>query len=181
MNFPDIETLKRQNKLLLQKLSTSAETNRNLRDLQREQQISKEGVGQKTEFLLKSDIIPIFPVFPVILRLIACRDTEFQDNEKGNLVFLGIKGKSLCLFCTEIGGTPTLQLKDVDIMTIYNENKADKDFLFYHSTEGSTCAFQSVSCPGWFIGTPATARQTVTLTQQRGETTSTNFYLESEV
>ncbi|KAK7831153.1 hypothetical protein U0070_020373 [Myodes glareolus] len=119
-------------------------------------------------------------VKPVILRMIACRDTEFQDNEKGNLVFLGIKGKSLCLFCAEIAGTPTLQLKDIDIMTIYKESKAQKDFLFYHSTEGSTSAFQSVSYPGWFIATPATARQTVTLTQQRGETTSTNFYLEAE-
>ena len=50
-------------------------------------------------------------MFPVILNLIACRNTEFQDKEKGNLVFLGIKDKELCLFCAEIGGTPTLQLK----------------------------------------------------------------------
>ncbi|XP_005346800.1 interleukin-36 beta [Microtus ochrogaster] len=119
-------------------------------------------------------------VKPVILNLIACRDQEFQDIEKGNLVFLGIKGEKLCLFCAEIGGTPTLELKDVSIMEIYKEGKAQKDFLFYHSTEGSTSAFQSVSYPGWFIATPAMARQTVTLTQQRGETTSTNFYLEAE-
>lgn len=65
-------------------------------------------------------------------------------------------------------------------MEIYKERKAEKDFLFYYSTEGSTSAFQSVSYPGWFIATPATARQTVTLTHQRGETTSTNFYLEPE-
>ncbi|XP_076425429.1 interleukin-36 beta isoform X3 [Peromyscus maniculatus bairdii] len=119
-------------------------------------------------------------VKPVILSLIACRDTEFQDNEKGNLVFLGIESKSLCLFCAEIGGTPTLQLKDVDIMDIYNENKAQKAFLFYHSTEGSTSTFQSVAYPGWFIATPSTARQAIILTQQRGEVNNTNFYLESE-
>lgn len=68
-------------------------------------------MGRKTEFLLEPNVVPILLVFLVILRLIACRDTEFQDNEKGNLVFLGIKGKSLCLFCAEIGGTPTLLLK----------------------------------------------------------------------
>lgn len=68
-------------------------------------------MGQKTEFLLEPDVVSILLVLTVILILIACRDPEFQDNEKGNLVFLGIKGKSLSLFCTEIGGTPTLQLK----------------------------------------------------------------------
>jgi hypothetical protein len=50
-------------------------------------------------------------MFLVTLDLIACRDTEFQDEAKGNLVFLGIKGKGLSLFCTEIQGQPTLQLK----------------------------------------------------------------------
>ncbi|XP_051022981.1 interleukin-36 beta [Acomys russatus] len=117
---------------------------------------------------------------PVILNLIACRDTELQDVEKGNLVFLGIKSKNLCLFCKEIDGKPTLQLKDVDIMDVYNESKAPKAFLFYHGTEGSTSVFQSVSYPGWFIATSPTARQTVTLTQKRGEVNNTNFYLEPE-
>ncbi|XP_052036985.1 interleukin-36 beta-like [Apodemus sylvaticus] len=119
-------------------------------------------------------------VKPVILSLIACRDTEFQDEEKGNLVFLGIKSRSLCLFCAEIEGKPTLQLKDVDIMNLYNEGKAQKAFLFYHGIEGSTSVFQSVFYPGWFIATSSTARQTVILTQQRGEDHNTNFYLESE-
>ncbi|CAH6788642.1 Il1f8 [Phodopus roborovskii] len=119
-------------------------------------------------------------VKPVILSLIACRDTEFQDPAKGNLVLLGIESKSLCLFCAEIQGTPTLQLKNVDIMNMYNENKVQKAFLFYHSKEGSTSAFQSVSYPGWFIATSSIARQTIILTQQRGEANNTNFYLEPE-
>ncbi|XP_028628659.1 interleukin-36 beta-like [Grammomys surdaster] len=118
-------------------------------------------------------------VKPVILTLIACRDTEFQDEEKGNLVFLGIKSRSLCLFCSEIEGKPTLQLKDADIMNLYNDKKAQKAFFFYHGTEGSTSVFQSVFYPGWFIATSSTARQTIILTQQRGEA-NTNFYLESE-
>ncbi|XP_052036987.1 interleukin-36 beta-like [Apodemus sylvaticus] len=119
-------------------------------------------------------------VKPVILNLIACRDTEFQDEEKGNLVFLGINSRSLCLFCAEIEGKPTLQLKDVGIMNLYNEGKAQKAFLFYHGIEGSTSVFQSVFYPGWFIATSSTARQTVILTQQRGEDHNTNFYLEPE-
>ncbi|XP_029412535.1 interleukin-36 beta [Nannospalax galili] len=119
-------------------------------------------------------------VKPVILNVIACRDTEFQDEEKGNLVFLGIKGKNLCLFCTEIEGQPTLQLKEADIMDMYKDSKAQKDFLFFHSMEGSTSAFQSVSYPGWFIASSSTARQPIILTQQRGEANNTNFYLHPE-
>ncbi|XP_076793601.1 interleukin-36 beta-like [Arvicanthis niloticus] len=119
-------------------------------------------------------------VEPVILSLIACRDTEFQDEEKGNLVFLGIENRSLCLFCAEIEGKPTLQLKDVDIMNLYNDEKAQKAFLFYHGTDGSTSVFQSVFYPGWFIATSPTKRHKIILTQQRGEVNNTNFYLEFE-
>nr|XP_034360994.1 interleukin-36 beta [Arvicanthis niloticus] len=119
-------------------------------------------------------------VEPVILSLIACRDTEFQDEEKGNLVFLGIEDRSLCLFCAEIEGKPTLQLKDVDIMTLYNDEKAQKAFLFYHGTDGSTSVFQSVFYPGWFIATSPTEGHKIILTQQRGEANNTNFYLKSE-
>nr|XP_020007116.1 interleukin-36 beta-like [Castor canadensis] len=116
-------------------------------------------------------------VNPVTLDLIACRDTEFQDEAKGNLVFLGIKGKGLSLFCTEIQGQPTLQLKEINIMDLYKEKKAQKPFLFFHDIEGSTSVFQSVAYPGWFIGTSSVARQPIILTQERGETNNTNFYL----
>ncbi|XP_040601228.1 interleukin-36 beta isoform X2 [Mesocricetus auratus] len=119
-------------------------------------------------------------VKPVVLSLIACRDSEFQDAAKGNLVLLGIESKSLCLFCAEISGTPTLQLKNVDIMEMYNVDKVQKAYLFYHSKEGSTSTFQSVSYPGWFIASSSTARQAIILTQQRGEANNTNFYLEPE-
>ena len=65
-------------------------------------------------------------------------------------------------------------------MNLYKEEKPQKAFLFYHGIEGSTSVFQSVFYPGWFIATSSTARQTVILTQQRGEANNTNFYLESE-
>uniref|UniRef100_A0A2K6FJH4 Interleukin 36 beta n=1 Tax=Propithecus coquereli TaxID=379532 RepID=A0A2K6FJH4_PROCO len=50
-------------------------------------------------------------VKPVFLELVACRDTEFRNEEKGNLVYLAIQGKDLCILCAEIQGKPTLQLK----------------------------------------------------------------------
>lgn len=65
-------------------------------------------------------------------------------------------------------------------MNLYSDGKAQEAFLFYHGTEGSTSVFQSVFYPDWFIATSSTPRQTVILTQQRGESNNTNFYLESE-
>nr|XP_020007117.1 interleukin-36 beta-like [Castor canadensis] len=118
-------------------------------------------------------------VKPVMLDLIACRDTEFQDEAQGNLVFLGIKGKSLSLFCEETQGQPTLQLKEINIQDLY-KNKAQKPFLFFHAIEGSTAVFQSVAYPGWFIGNSTVARQPIILTQERGGTNNTNFYILSE-
>ncbi|KAM5227791.1 interleukin-36 beta-like [Ctenodactylus gundi] len=110
------------------------------------------------------------------LDLIACRNTEFRDEEKGNLVYLAISGKKLCLYCTETEGKPTLQLKEVSIMDLY-KSTAQKPFLFFHSVEGSTSVFQSVSYLDWFIATSSKARQPVILTQGRGLTHNTNFYL----
>ena len=55
--------------------------------------------------------VSIFPVFPVILSLIACKDMEFNKEGNSTPHYLGIKDKNLCLHCTEIQGYPTLQLK----------------------------------------------------------------------
>uniref|UniRef100_A0A2K5QHZ2 Interleukin-1 n=1 Tax=Cebus imitator TaxID=2715852 RepID=A0A2K5QHZ2_CEBIM len=118
-------------------------------------------------------------VKPVTLALIACRDTEFGDEKKGNVVYLGIKEKELCLFCAEIQGKPTLQLKEKNIMDLYTENKAEKPFLFFHNKEGSTSLFQLVSYPGWFTAPSSTSGQPIILTQERNKTNNTNFYLYS--
>ncbi|XP_004633274.1 interleukin-36 beta-like [Octodon degus] len=115
-------------------------------------------------------------VEPVTLQIIACRDTEYQDKEKGNLVFLGIKDKNLTLSCTETEGNPTLQLKEIGIMDLYGEQTAQKPFLFFHSMEGSTSAFQSVSCRDCFIANSSEPNQPVFLTRERGSN-NTNFYL----
>ncbi|XP_042788951.1 uncharacterized protein LOC122216321 isoform X2 [Panthera leo] len=50
-------------------------------------------------------------VSPVSLDLMTCMDKEFHDAGKGNPVYLGIKNNCLCLFCGEVQGQPTLQLK----------------------------------------------------------------------
>ncbi|XP_047601786.1 interleukin-36 beta-like [Lutra lutra] len=119
-------------------------------------------------------------VKPVSLDLITCTDKEFHDAGKGNPVYLGIKGNHLCFFCAEIQGQPTLQLKEKKIMDMSKEKKAQKPFLFFHSREGSTSTFQSVSYPDWFIATSKMAGQPVILTKERGKNYTTNFYLEPE-
>ncbi|KAL1288478.1 IL36B [Ovibos moschatus] len=120
-------------------------------------------------------------VKPVILSLIACRDMEFHEEGKGTPHYMGIKDKNLCLYCTEIQGYPTLQLKEEDIMHLYSKPRGEKHFLFHRSDEGSTVVFQSVSYPGWFIATSSEAAQPVTLTKERGTAKSTNYYLEGEL
>uniref|UniRef100_A0A8C2UYT1 Interleukin-1 n=1 Tax=Chinchilla lanigera TaxID=34839 RepID=A0A8C2UYT1_CHILA len=134
-------------------------------------------VSVSLECWLPAAYLSIYPIFTVTLAIIACRDTEHHDKEKGNLVYLGIKDKNLSFFCTETEGKPTLQLKEIDIMDLYREKTSQKAFLFFHSMEGSTSAFQSVSYPGWFIATSSVPSQPIFLTQERGLTDSTNFYL----
>uniref|UniRef100_A0A2K6U2G0 Interleukin 36 beta n=1 Tax=Saimiri boliviensis boliviensis TaxID=39432 RepID=A0A2K6U2G0_SAIBB len=71
--------------------------------------------SQKMMWVLSGNSLTAPPVSrsvkPVTLDLTACRETEFGDEKKGNVVYLGIKGKELRLFCAEIQGKPTLQLK----------------------------------------------------------------------
>ncbi|XP_014446427.1 interleukin-36 beta [Tupaia chinensis] len=117
---------------------------------------------------------------PVTIEITECKHAEFYDEGKGNLVYMGIKGKGLCLFCTETQGKPTLQLEAETVMSLYDKDNSEKPFLFYHNKEGSTSVFQSVSYPGWFIANSSTPREPVILTQERGTNNNTNFYLEAE-
>ncbi|ELW51477.1 Interleukin-36 beta [Tupaia chinensis] len=119
-------------------------------------------------------------VKPVALDIIDCTDEEFRDEKKGNLVYLAIKDKNICLFCADVQGKPTLQLKEKNIMDLYRQNKAEKPFLFFRNKEGSTSVFQSVAYPGWFIATSSTPKEPVILTQERGTNKKTNFYLDSD-
>ncbi|XP_014306086.1 interleukin-36 beta-like isoform X1 [Myotis lucifugus] len=116
-------------------------------------------------------------VKPATVFSVPCTDPDIS-NEKGSPIYLGVK-EDLCLFCAEIEGRPTLQLKKESIMKLYEEKKAQKSFLFLRGIEGSTSTFQSVACLGWYIATSLQARQPVTLTNDRGKTYNTNFYFSS--
>ncbi|XP_004633275.1 interleukin-36 beta [Octodon degus] len=137
--------------------------------------------SQQMVWILRGNVLITAPssnnVEPVILALIPCRHSELSNKEKGNLVYLGIKDKNFSLFCTETEGKPTLQLKEKKIMDLYWDPTPQKSFLFFHNMEGSTSAFESVSYPGWFIATSSESSQPIFLTQERGLTNSTNFYL----
>lgn len=50
-------------------------------------------------------------LFPVTICSVPCTDPKVHDEKKGIPIYMGIKGKDLCLFCAEAGGKPTLQLK----------------------------------------------------------------------
>ncbi|KAF6268466.1 interleukin 36 beta [Rhinolophus ferrumequinum] len=119
-------------------------------------------------------------VEPVTICSVPCTDTESHDEQKGSLIYLGLKGVDLCLFCAEIQGHPTLQLKEKKIMDLHEEKSAQKPFLFLRGIEGSTSTFQSVAYPGWFIATSSTVGQPVILTNERGKTYNTNFYFSPE-
>ncbi|XP_037006028.2 interleukin-36 beta-like [Artibeus jamaicensis] len=119
-------------------------------------------------------------VKPVVISSLPCKDTNVHVEGKGSLIYLGIMDMDLCLFCTEIEGQPTLQLKEKKIMDLYSENEAQVPFLFLHSIEGSTSTFQSVAYPSWFIATSSEAGQPVILTEERGKTYNTNFFFSSE-
>ncbi|KAF6103743.1 interleukin 36 beta [Phyllostomus discolor] len=118
-------------------------------------------------------------VKPVVISSLPCTDANVPVEGKGSLIYLGIMDIDLCLFCAEIEGQPTLQLKDKKIMDLYRENEAQLPFLFLHSIEGSTSTFQSVAYPSWFIATSSEAGQPVILTKERGKTYNTNFFFSS--
>ncbi|XP_044910497.1 interleukin-36 gamma isoform X5 [Felis catus] len=85
-------------------------------------------------------------VSPVSLDLMTCMDKEFHDAGKGNPVYLGIKNNHLCLFCGEIQGQPTLQLKVTNSarrLTQCETSHCRPDkarprgiYFLYHQTEG---------------------------------------------
>ncbi|KAM8786264.1 interleukin-36 beta-like [Rhynchonycteris naso] len=140
--------------------------------------------SQQMVWVLKENSLFAVPsscnVQPVTIHTMPCTDTEFIDGGEGNLIYMGVKGMDLCLFCRENEGHPTLQLEEKNIMDLYQEETAQKPFLFLHCTEGSTSSFQSVAFPGWFIANSSEGDKPVILTQERGKTYTTNFYFDPE-
>ncbi|XP_042788949.1 interleukin-36 alpha-like isoform X1 [Panthera leo] len=96
-------------------------------------------------------------VSPVSLDLMTCMDKEFHDAGKGNPVYLGIKNNCLCLFCGEVQGQPTLQLKVMNSarrLTQCETSHCRPDkarprgiYFLYHRTEGVSLVLFDSSSP----------------------------------
>ncbi|XP_064337781.1 interleukin-36 alpha [Camelus dromedarius] len=112
---------------------------------------------------------------PVTVTLISCQHMETLEKDRGNPIYLGVKEPELCLFCTEVQGQPTLQLKEQNIMELYRQPQPMKPFLFYHDRSGRTSTFESVAFPGWFIASCSDGGCPLIITQDVGKAYTTDF------
>ncbi|ELK14854.1 Interleukin-1 family member 8 [Pteropus alecto] len=114
-------------------------------------------------------------VKPVTMCSVPCQHMTSGENSH---IYLGVESSGLCLFCMDIQGQPTLQLKEKNIMDLYEDPHVQNPFLFLRAMEGATSTFESVAYPSWFIATASVGGQPVTLTKDRGRDYNTNFYFE---
>uniref|UniRef100_A0A8C5K2E2 Interleukin-1 n=1 Tax=Jaculus jaculus TaxID=51337 RepID=A0A8C5K2E2_JACJA len=116
-------------------------------------------------------------VISVTVTIIACKYPESLEQNKGTPIYLGIKNPDMCLFCEDVDGQPTLQLKKEKIMDLYHKPEPVKPFLFYHIQTGGTSTFESVAFPGWFIASSKKG-QPIFLTSDQGKFYNINFNLD---
>ncbi|XP_065255497.1 interleukin-1 beta-like [Emys orbicularis] len=94
-----------------------------------------------------------------------------------NIVESNAAENNLYLCCVKDKGSPVLQLEKVkgpmkDIRT------GDKErFIFFKTSSGSTCSFESAAHPGWFLSTSKLNDKSVRMVNQTGERDITDFYL----
>ncbi|XP_068822903.1 interleukin-36 gamma [Capricornis sumatraensis] len=135
-------------------------------------------------WLLQGQTLVVVPrsnnVGPVTVTIMPCKYPESLEKSKGVPIYLGIKQPEMCLYCEDIGGNPTLQLKNQKILELYNQAEPVKPFLFYHETTGRTSTFESVAFPGWFIASSET-NQPIFLTSEPGNMYNTAFQLDFKV
>ncbi|KAB1256944.1 Interleukin-36 gamma, partial [Camelus dromedarius] len=113
----------------------------------------------------------------VTATIVPCKYPEALEQGKGTPIYVGIENPEMCLCCEDIGGQPTLQLKEQKIMDLYNQAKPVKPYLFYHTRMGRTSTFESVAFPGWFIASSEKG-QPIILTSDLGTTHNTAFNLD---
>nr|XP_012598230.1 interleukin-36 gamma-like [Microcebus murinus] len=113
---------------------------------------------------------------PVIVTVIVCKYPEALEQGKGDPIYLGIKNPEMCLFCKDVGGQPTLQLKEEKIMELYKQDKPVKPFLFYRAKTGRISTLESVAFPGWFVAS-SQGGQPIFLTSDLGTLHNTDFDL----
>uniref|UniRef100_A0A8C9C515 Interleukin-1 n=1 Tax=Phocoena sinus TaxID=42100 RepID=A0A8C9C515_PHOSS len=136
-------------------------------------------------WILKGRTLVIAPlnnsVTPVIVTVIPCTNPGSVEEDRGIPIYLGIKDPKMCLYCEDVGGQPKLQLKDQDILDLYNRPEPMKPFLFYHSQTGSTSTFESVAFPGWFIASSSEKGQPIFLTSNLGKMHTTAFRIDLKI
>ncbi|XP_021516153.1 interleukin-36 gamma isoform X2 [Meriones unguiculatus] len=115
-------------------------------------------------------------VDPVTVTVLACKYPESLEQGKGIPIYFGIRNPEKCLFCGEVDGQPTLQLKEEKILDLYNHPEPQKPFLFYHARTGRTSTFESVAFPGMFIASSKN-NEPIFLTSKQGEYYNINFNL----
>ncbi|XP_019300385.2 interleukin-36 gamma isoform X1 [Panthera pardus] len=115
-------------------------------------------------------------VTPVTVTVVPCKYPEYLEQGRGIPIYMGIENPEMCLSCEDIGGQPTLQLKEEEILDLYNEVTPVEPFLFYHSKDGRTSTFESVAFPGWFIAS-SEIRHPLFLTSDLGGKNNVNFNL----
>lgn len=113
-------------------------------------------------------------VKPAMVAIMSCKYPVFPEQNFRFPIYLGIKDPEKCLCCEEIEGKPTLQLKDKNILDLYNAPEPVIKFLFNHNQDGSTSTFESVAFPGWFIAS-SDKGQPLFLTSNPGGTDNTAF------
>ncbi|KAI5930671.1 interleukin-36 gamma [Manis javanica] len=116
-------------------------------------------------------------VTAVTVTLVACKYPESLEQGRGTPIYLGIENPEVCLSCEDVGGQPTLQLKEQEILSLYNSDVPVKPFLFYHVKMQSTSTFESVAFPGWFIASSQSG-QPIFLTSDLGMKYNTAFNLD---
>nr|XP_004414278.2 PREDICTED: interleukin-36 gamma [Odobenus rosmarus divergens] len=107
-------------------------------------------------------------VTPVTVTVVPCKYPELLEQGRGVPIYLGIENPDMCLSCENIEGLPTLQLKEEEILDLYNEVKPMEPFLFYHSKNGRTSTFESLAFPGWFIASSDRGHPIFLTSHQRG-------------
>ncbi|XP_038193971.1 interleukin-36 gamma-like [Arvicola amphibius] len=116
-------------------------------------------------------------IAPVTITVLPCKYPESLEQGKGIPIYMGIQNPDKCLFCEEVDGQPTLQLKEEEILDLYNHPEPKKPFLFYHTQTGRTSTFESVAFPGSFIASSKSG-EPIFLTSEQGKYYNINFNLD---
>uniref|UniRef100_A0A8D0G6K8 Interleukin-1 n=1 Tax=Sphenodon punctatus TaxID=8508 RepID=A0A8D0G6K8_SPHPU len=94
-------------------------------------------------------------------------------------VILGIQEGTRCLSTVLTGASPTLQLEDTNITTLYKDGENATRFTFFRSYKDQVwTSFESAAHPGWFLCTSSQSNEPISLTQHPGPSHIVDFYFQ---